>query len=722
MRKTFFTHLFIWCVVLGFVSTAVAQDHSAGRVPITNEKAAVNYTVTNQAPDLDGTAYGWGSIALQYLSMPIPAGDPWTLIAPMTAPGFLSSATFGPTGILYFTDTSTFELYTVNVATGALTLVGSTTVGLNGITYDWSTGTFWAVDATSLYTIDVGTGATTLVGPFGLGGGELMIDVAVSCAGEIYAYDLVSNGFFSINPATGAATLIGDIGFVANFGQGMNYDYSTGILYMSAFNSTTTTGQLRTVDVATGMTTLVFDWGFEQVAPFAIDQICGAPCPVGDPSGEMPINGTLGVDINLAEISWTNGSGATEIEVFFDGASVYVGVPITSWSIPGPLNYSTTYSWKVNGSDGACWTFGPSWSFTTADDPNIVQLFMDDFTAGLGMWTITNDGGTCVWDIFDASDYTLPPTAVGNNMAADADFCGSGTTILSTATLVTAVDATLYQTVWVEFDNDWQAIDVDDFAILDVSVDGGATWLNVFTWNDLDIRNTHENWDITAMAALSNVLLRFVSIQPGWDWWWAVDNVAIYGSDPIPVELTSFAANVSDGNVTLNWSTATELNNQGFNVERNSGDGFQKIGFVPGFGTSADIHNYSYVDGSVEEGTYTYRLKQVDYDGTFEYSDAVEVDVTVPDVFALEQNYPNPFNPSTTIRFSLAVDSKVSLTVFDVLGQEVAKLVNGNLAAGPQEMNFNAASVNSGVYFYRLDATGVDGTNFTSVKKMILTK
>ncbi len=93
-----------------------------------------------------------------------------------------------------------------------------------------------------------------------------------------------------------------------------------------------------------------------------------------------------------------------------------------------------------------------------------------------------------------------------------------------------------------------------------------------------------------------------------------------------------------------------------------------------------------------------------------------------PDVFALEQNYPNPFNPSTTINFSLAADSKVSLTVFDILGQEVANLINGNLAAGSHEINFNASNVNSGVYFYRIDATGVDGTNFTSVKKMILTK
>jgi hypothetical protein len=190
----------------------------------------------------------------------------------------------------------------------------------------------------------------------------------------------------------------------------------------------------------------------------------------------------------------------------------------------------------------------------------------------------------------------------------------------------------------------------------------------------------------------------------------------------IPVELTSFTARASSNAVTLNWSTATETNNQGFDIERNSGNGFEKIGFVAGFGTSTEVHNYSYVDGSLQGGVYTYRLKQIDYDGTFEYSNVVEVDMTIPDVFSLEQNYPNPFNPTTKIKFSLAADSKVSLTVFDILGQEVANLINADLKAGFHEMDFNASNVNSGVYFYRLNATAVDGTNFTSVKKMILTK
>ena len=354
-------------------------------------------------------------------------------------------------------------------------------------------------------------------------------------------------------------------------------------------------------------------------------------------------------------------------------------------------------------------------------------VFMDDFESGLGNWTITlDDTSDCVWVNGDIGDnfYLLDSTAAAAGLlAADADICGSGTTTLTTSTMSAGVNATDWAIVWIEWDNDWRTIDSLDIAYVEMSINGGATWTTVVSWVGVDQRNTHEVWDVSGTAgAQSDVRFRFRTIQPGWDWWWVIDNFAIYFDGFIPVELTSFAASVNDGEVTLSWSTSTETNNQGFDVERNSGNGFEKIGFVAGFGTSTENHSYSYVDGSLQEGSYTYRLKQIDYAGTFEYSDVIEVDVTVPKVFALEQNYPNPFNPSTKIKFSLAADSKVSLTVFDILGQEVANLISGNLAAGSHEINFNASNIPSGVYFYRLDATGVDGTNFTSVKKMILTK
>ena len=456
--------------------------------------------------------------------------------------------------------------------------------------------------------------------------------------------------------------------------------------------------------------------------------LTGPPCPVGPATNPSPADGTTGVDplSPPANATWTNGAGTNNVEVFFGPAgnvvSVYSGAPIETFPIP-PLQYSKTYQWKVVCKNDTC-SAAPSatWSFTTIDDPNLVTLFTEDFTAGSGNWTITNDGGTCVWDIFQASEYTMPATAQGNVLAADVDFCGSGSTLLSTATLNAPIDASAYATVSLEFDNDWQALDADDFGYVEVSVDGGTTWTAVRTFDGTDVRNTHEVIDITPQVALQSFNLRLRTIQPGWDWWWAVDNIQVIATDFVPVELTSFAATTDNKNVNLNWTTATELNNSGFQIERSSGSEYQVVGFVAGHGTTTDLQNYSYTDQNVNAGSYSYRLKQIDFNGAFEYSNVIEIEVIGVKEFALSQNYPNPFNPSTKINFSLAVDSKVSLKIFDVLGQEVATLINGQLAAGSQEVSFNASSLNSGVYFYRIDADGIDGQEFSSVRKMILTK
>jgi hypothetical protein len=195
------------------------------------------------------------------------------------------------------------------------------------------------------------------------------------------------------------------------------------------------------------------------------------------------------------------------------------------------------------------------------------------------------------------------------------------------------------------------------------------------------------------------------------------------GSQILPVELSSFSATANKNNVALNWSTASEVNNSGFEIERagNNSD-FVKVGFIPGAGTTTDIRSYSFVDNNLNIGTYTYRLKQVDFDGTFAYSDEVSVDITSPAEFELAQNYPNPFNPNTRITFSLAADSKVSLKVFNILGEEIFNLLNANISAGVHEFDLNASSLNSGVYLYRIEAIGLDGTRFIDVKKMTLIK
>ncbi|MBN8546878.1 MAG: T9SS type A sorting domain-containing protein [Ignavibacteria bacterium] len=195
-------------------------------------------------------------------------------------------------------------------------------------------------------------------------------------------------------------------------------------------------------------------------------------------------------------------------------------------------------------------------------------------------------------------------------------------------------------------------------------------------------------------------------------------NFMMSGGSNIPVELTSFNANADANSVLLTWTTATELNNQGFSVERKKeGGSYTSAGFIAGRGNTLEPSAYSFVDKSLESGKYTYRLKQVDFDGTFKYSNEVEVEVGSPSVFALEQNYPNPFNPSTVIKYSIPVDGFVNLTIYNTIGEKIKTIVSSVQKAGSYEVSFDASKLASGVYIYRLESG-----SFSSVKKMILNK
>ncbi len=189
----------------------------------------------------------------------------------------------------------------------------------------------------------------------------------------------------------------------------------------------------------------------------------------------------------------------------------------------------------------------------------------------------------------------------------------------------------------------------------------------------------------------------------------------------VPVELTSFTASVSGNNVSLNWSTSTETNNKGFEVQRseisNQISVWDKIGYVGGFGTTTETKSYSFTDNNVSTGKYTYRLKQIDFNGSYKYSKSVEANVELPLTFSLSQNFPNPFNPTTQIEYSIPKDGIVKLGVYNILGQEVAELVGGNLRAGSHKIIFNAQGLASGVYYYRLESGGN-----AAIKKLLLIK
>ncbi|RPI73693.1 MAG: T9SS C-terminal target domain-containing protein [Ignavibacteriales bacterium] len=199
------------------------------------------------------------------------------------------------------------------------------------------------------------------------------------------------------------------------------------------------------------------------------------------------------------------------------------------------------------------------------------------------------------------------------------------------------------------------------------------------------------------------------------------------GTLAIPVELISFNGYASEGSVFLQWSTSTETNNNGFEIERKSSlqgtsGNWEKVGFVRGAGTTTRVQSYSFIDEKIKSGKYKYRLKQLDYDGSFEYTSEVEITIGTPESYSLEQNFPNPFNPVTTIRFSIPYDTNVKLSIFNILAEEVAVLVNDHLESGFHEVQWNGADRNNkvlptGAYFYRIDAG-----DFVEVKKMMFIK
>ena len=263
-------------------------------------------------------------------------------------------------------------------------------------------------------------------------------------------------------------------------------------------------------------------------------------------------------------------------------------------------------------------------------------------------------------------------------------------------------------------------------------------------WNGSDKKYTNTFWGISTWQILNlnyeNINKVIFRLKPS-----SNENLSDYNFDnfsfnstAVPVELVNFNARAEENYIKLEWQTATELNNYGFDIERlmtNDGDGhsssvngqWSNIGFVKGNGTTTNAMSYSFSDNSVENGsTYKYRLKQIDQNGDFKYSSEIEVTANlVPASFSLSQNYPNPFNPSTIINFVIPKSSFVNLKVYDILGNEVAALVNEYKEAGSYSVTFstnggsrstgNAENLASGIYIYKLFTD-----DFASTKKMVL--
>ncbi len=795
--------------------------------PIPKLKITKSIISENSKVNSATIAFGYSSQQEASLSMPIPLGNPFTILSPHTFTGFAASMCLGGDGKYYLIESNFWPqdpdplLYEFNPINGAITLIGSIsglgTSIISGIAYNPSDGGYYICTHNEFYSLNINTRVATFIGSFGLTSGY-MDDLCFDESGICYAIAIGSAQAFTINITTGVPTLLGSLGYYAIYGHGMSYDFETSTIYISAYNHTPQTGQLRTMDPLTGNTTLITDWGWEQIAPFAINTYYGPPCPVTTPFNPNPADGTTGVGISEKLLSWTNGSNAESVEVWYgisgNVVKVYDGPAISSIELD-TLSYSTTYTWRVICKNDTCSSTGPYWYFLTESDSTVV--FYDPFSdlncwtpigpQGFNNWYISytnNSGGSPVsevkleglffnpfnglsqllscpiiddsyhyivkvrhmLDVYSGSTWQYIGLAVSYDGGITKEIIWQspisgdiGPEEIETEFYPSSstFQMILYFNGYITQLNNWF---VDDLILIDDCMEcfppATPTWLHatryynplrvLLYWNDNSwneegfkiFRKRGFPGDSTQYELIGSVLANQHNFTDpnvfmdstytyrvlAYNQWGESDssNTTTITMMPIPVELISFIVKVEKRKVILNWSTATELNNLGFEIERKTTGEFYTIGFTEGQGSTTEIHNYSFTDYYVERGINYYRLKQIDYNGNFNYSEEIELNFDIPEFFSLEQNYPNPFNPTTNIEFNLVVDSKVSLKIYDILGQEIIQLINTNLAAGNHKVDFTATSMNSGIYFYKLEAFGNNGESFSAVKKMILAK
>ncbi len=461
------------------------------------------------------------------------------------------------------------------------------------------------------------------------------------------------------------------------------------------------------------------------------------PCTIDAASNPNPVNGTTDVDINLSQLTWDNGTGDNENELYFGTNPatldlVQSGSLSTSWNIDPsylPLDYYTTYYWKVVEIGDTC-TSSITFHFKTMQDPNFHMVSDTLYPQSADYWTGTTDGTTKTdisevrtidpelgWMAFDISSIPSDATVTGISLNGyvnatswpywsvtpmpDNPVTGSASTIYSDA--LAGYDqgmAYVYSDESSSFTTGWHTYSLENGAVSDLqaAIIGSQGWFATGIVDRDFSTSYYINFDGWNEPNVPYIVVDYFYITP--------------------VELSSFTASANNGTVNLNWSTATETNNKGFEIERKSANGeYQNVGYTAGFGTTTEPKSYTFTDNKVEGGQYTYRLRQIDLNGSSSYSKEVEVEVTSPKVFSLAQNYPNPFNPTTLIQYSIPAEQHVKLNVYNLLGEKVMTLVDGLQKSGQHEVSFNASDLASGIYFYKLEA----GTQ-SSIKKMILMK
>lgn len=371
-----------------------------------------------------------------------------------------------------------------------------------------------------------------------------------------------------------------------------------------------------------------------------------------------------------------------------------------------------------------------------------VFVFIDTTNNPLNLWSVTYTPTTSPkWEATTLSYYSSPASYTDSK---DGNYVANATVTMTTTN---PIDLTGLNNPRLSF---WTKYDIEDnwdYGQVKISTNNGTTWIpmegqytnpgtGTFQPNGQPLYDgVRSDWireDISLSAyANAQIKIQFQLRSDGAihrDGWY-LDDIAIYYMGIVPVELVSFNAVVHSDKVDLNWITASESNNYGFEILRQVGSRqssvgnteWETIGFVEGNGTTTEVSTYTFTDNLthslIQNNNLRYRLKQIDLDGTFSYSNEIEVDVIGLTEYSLLQNFPNPFNPKTVIGYQLPVTGNVILKVYDVLGNQVAILVDEVKETGSYEVEFDAAKLSSGVYYYTLKSG-----DFIQSKKMLLLK
>ncbi|MBE2279063.1 MAG: immune inhibitor A [Ignavibacteriaceae bacterium] len=359
-------------------------------------------------------------------------------------------------------------------------------------------------------------------------------------------------------------------------------------------------------------------------------------------------------------------------------------------------------------------------------------LFIDSSVTPATKWTITATPANPKWDSTSATAYSGQISFTDSRVGS---YVSNATVTMTSTEQISLVGfANPKLTFWTKYAFESKY----DCGVVQISTNNGSTWVTLAgkltipasglgkqvpagspVYGDSRANWAYEEINLASYAG-QNIKLRFELRTDGSinaDGWY-IDDIGIVVYTAVPVELTSFTANVSENGVNLDWATASEVNNSGFDVQRSSNSElWETLSFVAGKGSTADASVYKYIDNSPLPGKSYYRLVQIDYDGTTQKYGPVEIDFTTVYDYELSQNYPNPFNPSTNLTFTLAQAGKTDLRIYDITGTEVSNLVNDYLEAGKYTITFDASKLSSGIYFYELRSG-----NFVKRMKMTLLK